>query len=110
MHLLWQDRRARRPRVSALLAQTGRRSVTSHPHFNNPQHWRDRAEDARILAEQMHDDLCRAMMLRIAEDYEKLAERASLRVTDSKATQSGPRGSQAREVRPARKVLAHQVE
>jgi hypothetical protein len=43
------------------------------------------AEDARILAEQMHDDLSKAMMRRIAEDYEKLAKRASLRASgDSK--------------------------
>jgi hypothetical protein len=59
--------------------------MSEHPHFNNPQHWRDRAEDARILAEQMHDDLSKAMMRRIAEDYEKLAKRASLRASgDSK--------------------------
>jgi hypothetical protein len=51
------------------------------PHFNNPQHWRDRAEEARTLAEQMHDDLSRQMMLRIAEDYETLARRAAARVS-----------------------------
>jgi hypothetical protein len=56
------------------------------PHFNNPQHWRDRAEQARILAEQMHDDLSRQMMLSLAEDYETLARKAAARVSgDSKA-------------------------
>lgn len=50
------------------------------PHFNDPRHWRDRAEEARILAEQMNDDLSRQMMRQIAEDYEKLAVRASIRL------------------------------
>jgi hypothetical protein len=49
------------------------------PHFDTPQHWRERAEEARILAEQMHDDLSKKMMLKVAEDYEYLAVRASLR-------------------------------
>ena len=60
--------------------------MTEDQVFNNPQHWRDRAEEARVLAEQMHDDLSRAMMLKIAEDYDKLAVRASSRIAgDSKA-------------------------
>jgi len=43
------------------------------PHFNDPQHWRDRAEEARDLAEQMSDELSRIVMYAIAEDYETLA-------------------------------------
>ena len=49
-------------------------------HFNDPGHWHDRAEEARVLAEQMSDDLSRKMMLGIAADYEKLAMRATLRL------------------------------
>jgi hypothetical protein len=51
------------------------------PHFNEPQHWRDKAEQARVLAEQMSDDPLREMMLRIAEDYEYLATTSALRVS-----------------------------
>src|SRR5262252_5909839 len=50
------------------------------PHFNDPQHWCQRAEEARVLAEQMSDETAKGMMLRIAEDYDKLAARASVRL------------------------------
>jgi hypothetical protein len=50
------------------------------PHFNDPQHWLNRAEESRVLAEQMSDETAKEMMLRIAGDYDKLAERASVRL------------------------------
>jgi hypothetical protein len=46
-------------------------------HFiNEPDHWRARAQEARILAGQMNDSESKDAMLRIAEDYERLAKRA----------------------------------
>jgi len=48
-------------------------------HFNNPQHWLDRAEEARTVAGVMRDAVAKGMMLKIAEDYDKLAARASQR-------------------------------
>jgi hypothetical protein len=53
--------------------------VPDGKHLNDPRHWRDRAEEARILAGQMSDDLSRQTMLRVAEDYERLAIRAAQR-------------------------------
>jgi hypothetical protein len=50
------------------------------PHFNDPQHWQQRAEEARVLAEQMIDETAKGMMLRIASDYDELAVRASVRL------------------------------
>ena len=51
------------------------------PHFNDPEHWQQRAEESRVLAEQMHDEVSRKMMFKIAQDYEVLAYRAALRLT-----------------------------
>ena len=50
------------------------------PHFNDPEHWRRRAEESRVLAEQMSDETSKQMMLRIAGDYDKLAVRAAMRL------------------------------
>jgi hypothetical protein len=47
--------------------------------FDNPEHWRERAEEARHVAEQLDDTIARAAMLRIAEHYERIAEQARLR-------------------------------
>ena len=52
------------------------------PHFNDPQHWHQRAEEMRVLAEQMNDEVARNTMLRIADDYDKLAVRAALRLRE----------------------------
>ena len=44
--------------------------------INDPEHWQTRAQEARKLAEQMNDGDARQAMLRIADEYEKLAQRA----------------------------------
>jgi hypothetical protein len=45
-------------------------------HFiNEPEHWRARAKEARSLANKMNDAKSKDAMLRIAEDYEHLAQR-----------------------------------
>jgi hypothetical protein len=47
---------------------------------NNSKHWHDRANEMRALADKANDEISKQMMLRIAEDYDKLALRAELRV------------------------------
>jgi len=49
------------------------------PHFNDPAHWQQRAEEARVLAEQMSSEQTTKMMLKVADDYDDLAVRAAIR-------------------------------
>ena len=51
--------------------------------INDPKHWRDRAEEARAVAEEMTDPDSKRKMLRIADDYEELARRAEKRLWDA---------------------------
>jgi hypothetical protein len=52
--------------------------------FDDPKHWRQRAEQARVLAGQMSDAASKEMMLGIAKDYERLAERAEQRAREER--------------------------
>jgi len=44
--------------------------------FLNPEHWRNRAEKTRALADDMNDLGAQAMMLRVADNYNRLAVQA----------------------------------
>ena len=65
------------------------------PFINDPAHWRHRAEQMRTLAEGMSSSETRQIMMRIAADYERLAERAEQRGKGTSAPDSdgdGPGG------------------
>ena len=49
---------------------------------NDPQHWRDRADEMRSQASETSDPESRTIMLRLANDYELLAKRAERRAKD----------------------------
>ena len=46
---------------------------------DDPEHWRQRAEEVRTVAEDMHDPVTKRSMLDTAEGYERLARRAEER-------------------------------
>jgi hypothetical protein len=51
----------------------------SHQRLNDPEYWCRRAEEARAIADQMIDPDTFAIMVRVAEQYDNLAERAEYR-------------------------------
>jgi hypothetical protein len=53
-------------------------------HFNDPGHWRARAIEARGSGTFKRSYLSKEMMLKVAADYEKLAERAEERAENRK--------------------------
>ena len=55
--------------------------------LNDPQHWRDRADQMRSLASETGDPESRTIMLRVANDYELLALRAERRAKSSTPSQ-----------------------
>src|SRR5215470_17690066 len=57
----------------------GREIPLPFSFINDSKHWRQRAEEALALANQMDDLQAKAVMIRISYDYESLAKRAEER-------------------------------
>jgi hypothetical protein len=52
--------------------------------LKDARHWHLRAEEARYLAEQLTDLVAKSNFLKTADDYDRLAVRAALRMEDQK--------------------------
>ena len=52
----------------------------------DPKHWQKRAEATRVKAKGLSDEGVRQRLLRVAEEYERLAQRAE-RLTAAKPSQ-----------------------
>ena len=46
---------------------------------DDPKHWYDRAAEMRVLSDSMKGDETKATMRRLADDYDKLGDRAAER-------------------------------
>ena len=44
--------------------------------INNPNHWQERATEMRVIAQAIDDQRAREEMLKVANDYERMAKRA----------------------------------
>jgi hypothetical protein len=51
--------------------------------LNNPAHWHLRAQEARMLAAQLEDPVAKEATLRIADEYDRLAVRATKRMAEA---------------------------
>ena len=54
-------------------------SMAYQSHLDDPEYWRDRAEQVRALVDQVSNQKVRDALLRIVADYELLAFRAQER-------------------------------
>ena len=45
-------------------------------NVNDSKHWRDRAAEMRVLSGEMRDLETQSIMVKLANDYDKLADRA----------------------------------
>ena len=48
-------------------------------HVHDAKHWRDKAAETRILSTMMDHIETQAIMIRLADDYDKLADRTEQR-------------------------------
>ena len=56
--------------------------------LNDPKHWRKRADATRIKADLLADQAARQKLLRVADEYERLAQRAEQWLTTQKSRPS----------------------
>ena len=59
--------------------------------FDNVEYWRGRAEETRTIAESMKDEASKNIMLGIARDYDRMADRAEERLKLQKMSEEAKR-------------------
>jgi hypothetical protein len=64
----------------AVLRWRGTPPLDGHPIINDIRHWQHRAQEARALVQDVTGAEARARLLKIAAEYERIAERARERV------------------------------
>jgi hypothetical protein len=67
----------------ALYAATGAQLMPAKT-TDDPHHWLERAAQMRALSAHIEDAEARKIMLRLADDYEKIADRAAERGRDER--------------------------
>jgi hypothetical protein len=60
-------------------------AMSDGSHVDDPAYWRKRAKEVRALADHVAASANRNDILRIAEDYDRLVERAEKRVRDRRS-------------------------
>ena len=58
--------------------------------YNDPEHWRQRAEGLRALARMMSDRAGREALIDIAQKYDRLAARAITRLSQTVEEKRSP--------------------
>jgi hypothetical protein len=59
----------------------GSQSMATNANTNDPAHWRQCAEEARRVADQLDDPVAKKAMMEIAQSYETLAKLAASKTT-----------------------------
>jgi hypothetical protein len=52
--------------------------------IDDPNHWLERAKDARAIAKQLKDEAMRNIMEDIAKSYERIADHATRNLKDAR--------------------------
>jgi hypothetical protein len=60
--------------------------MPDHSLLADPKHWRDRAEKTRTVAETEYNDEAKGRLLKIAMEYDRLAQYAETRVKEQAAS------------------------
>ena len=58
--------------------------------LNDAKHWRDRAAEMRVLSGEMKDLETQSIMTKLANDYDKLADRVEQRASRDKTPGPSP--------------------